>query len=118
MLIILAFWPRATPVEAFFAEEFVGEVVQVDFVRELRRVAVEGVWFAVWRHHHLFAVVVRDVRIVQRVDVYRKSVTMPRKVSRAGYEAEVERRSVVVCHRCVVVGVVIVHEVHLFDAGS
>ena len=114
MLVILAVGPVAAPLEAGFRKKFVGEVVVINLVREVR-IAVQ-IRFASRRFNDTFTVYDLGVRIVERVDINSEAEAVLGYARGMRDETEVETGRIVVTHRGFVVRIVFVYEM-VFSIG-
>lgn len=113
MLVVLKATPVASPREAVFREDFVGEIVVVDFVFEVA--GAVGVAISLRRVNAQATVLeMLHVWVVKRVEVDGFSAAVVGERFRASYVSEVEARRVISCHRFFVVGIVVVDEHHAF----
>ena len=117
MLEVLARFPVTAPLESVLGEEFIGQVVVVDFVGErFRPVTV----FLGSGGLHLSGAVglVLVIGIIQRVNVNGQSSCVLRQLLATGNVAIEETGGVVRPHLQFVIGIVFVGQFHLLDLVS
>ena len=114
MLVVLAAGPRTAPLESVLDEEPVAEVAFFYLVRPLLA-AVSIFTGAGWLYEHRSVFPPFDIRVVERVDVDGHPQRMFRQFLGARNGAEVEAAGVVGLHRPLVVGIIVVNQLHAFD---
>lgn len=114
MLVVFQRTPAASPRKSVLRKQAVGKVVAVNLVFEL--FASIGILAAFLGIDNCLSVgAVLYVGVVKRVDVNGFAQTVLRQFLRACYCSVVEARRVVMIHRCHVVGIVVVNQLHALN---
>ena len=91
-------------------EKPVAKVLPVDLVREIFRAVDE------FRRFRRKDPAVRlDVGILERIDVHRHPDRVPGQVGRAGHHPVIEAGAVVIRHRQLIIGVILINKIALFN---
>lgn len=114
MLVVFQRTPTASPRKSVLRKQAVGKVVTVNLVFEL--FASVGILAAFLGIDNCLSVgAVLYVGVVKRVDVNGFAQTVLRQFFRTCYSSVVEARRVVVIHRCHVIGIVVVNQLHALN---
>lgn len=114
MLVVFQRTPATSPCKSVLRKQAVGKVVAINLVFEL--FASVGILAAfLWVDNCLSVGAVLYVGVVKRVEVNGFSHTVLRQFLRACYCSVVEARRVVMIHRCHVVGIVVVNQLHALN---
>ena len=113
MLVILGVLPVASPRESVLLEEADAQVTPLNLVG--KRLRPIGIRLRVFGRHQRASSPLADVRIVKRIDVDGHAPAMTREASGTGDKTEVEGGRVVVHHRSLIVGIVLIHQNHALN---
>ena len=114
VLVVFQRTPAASPCKSVLCKQAVGKVVAINLVFQL--FASIGILAAFLGVDNCLSVgAVLYVGVVKRVEVNGFSHTVLRQFLRACYCSVVEARRVVMIHRCHVVGVVVVNQLHALN---
>ena len=114
MLVVFQRTPATSPRKSVLCKQAVGKVVAINLVFEL--FASIGILAAFLGVDNCLSVrAVLYVGVVKRVDVNGFAQTVLRQFFRTCYSSVVEARRVVMIHRCHVVGIVVVNQLHALN---
>ena len=114
VLVVLHPFPAAAPYETMLHKELVAEIVGGNLV--VKPFVAVGIFLSGFRlYDHLPLRILSHTRVVERIDINGHAFAMGRQHLAACHLAEVEARCVVVQHRLLVVGIIVIHQHHAFN---